>query len=438
MNAPRTALVHQQSHRRVPFPHSNMSGLQLGSLRDRDDDGHLLSPSSDAKRRRINDGPRSYTSALSYDQSNRMMRPHDSSIAYPEDRPHDNRELPGPESLRSHNGTMEPPPRPGHQSPFPGRSSPFDESLRLPPLQTQMPGPLHRAEIHAQGQSQARSVEAMVMTIPYINKIKVLSKISPPLAAPGPTSPAQETRGCLIVVEGADVKFTSEVGEYLKDYIRKDGECALQTWNSEPKAKDDAEMTGVDTLSSANANPFLRYLDEIRFWHQKSQDIIKFMTTLPTSSSAPGGEQPTLQDTTAETDQKPLKAVIPVALLPAGFSLSLSDYHASAIPINDAYAPVDHWQWMATLWRGIVGPDLTIFVKILPPDRESKEEMARFGGVEVRGDCKAIVVRVLTDEGGEEGKRLEDKMLRRLGFEVMEFVRGIGGEAEARTAFSRS
>ena len=109
---------------------------------------------------------------------------------------------------------------------------------------------------------------------------------------------------------------------------------------------------------------------------------------------------------------------------------------------------------MATLWRGIVGPDLVIYVKAVqaglstPGEREGAEEMARFGAVEVRKDCGAVVVRVPVGTGdgmagapavgganggmnkgvngtGVEGKlRVEEATLRRLGFEVLEIIRG--------------
>ena len=75
---------------------------------------------------------------------------------------------------------------------------------------------------------------------------------------------------------------------------------------------------------------------------------------------------------------------------------------------------------MATLWRGIVGPDLTIYVK-----KVDKGELEVKGGVEMRlePDMKAIIVRVL------EGERMEEKTARRLGFEVGEFVRSMEGSS---------
>lgn len=136
----------------------------------------------------------------------------------------------------------------------------------------------------------------------------------------------------------------------------------------------------------------------------------------------------------------------------------MSDAAAVTIPINDAYAPVDHWQWMATLWRGIVGADLVIYVKAVQMghatqlEREGADEMARFGAVEVRRDCGpwAVIVRVPVGPGiGREdgmgaaggvnaGKmhaaaggnwRVEEATLRRLGFEVLEIVRGESGRS---------
>lgn len=69
---------------------------------------------------------------------------------------------------------------------------------------------------------------------------------------------------------------------------------------------------------------------------------------------------------------------------------------------------------MATLWRGIAGPDLTVYVTSVHGD-------GLVGGVEVKADCKVIVVRVASGVTGKEG------MARRLGFEVLEFVRGFQG-----------
>ena len=264
----------------------------------------------------------------------------------------------------------------------------------------------------------------MVMSIPYSNKIRVLAKISPPLARPGPTSPAPDIRGALIAVESADKTLLEEIGKFINEHLRKDPLCAVKTWMATASPEhtlpwpSDTEMTDSGPHSTspqsksparrasehADEDPFVSYLSIISEWHKKSAEIVKFITTVPNSDAA---EQ-------ESWSSYPNPKVLPVALVPGGFSLTASDAFALRIPINDSYAPVDHWQWMATLWRGIIGPDLTIYAKSV-----DKDEMDRCGGVEIREDCTGIIVRV-TDSGN-----MDEKTARRLGFEVMEFVRGM-------------
>lgn len=276
---------------------------------------------------------------------------------------------------------------------------------------------------------QARSVEAMVMTIPYVNKIKVLRKISPPLQPPGPTSPAQDVRGAVVAVEGPDKSLLAEVGAFILEYLLKDSSLAVRTWGTVSPSKKptisqsaDAEMTDGVTSAAADSapqpsgleekDPIVDYLSIISDWHKKSQEISKHITCSPPLPSAAVDSEASTSANTAPASQD--SKTLPIALVPNGFSLTTSDAYALRTPINDSYAPVDHWQWMATLWRGIVGPDLTVYVT-----RAGREEMSKFGGVEIRGDCAAIIVRI-----PETGK-MDEKTARRLGFEVVEFVRNV-------------
>lgn len=399
------------------------------------------------------------------------------------------------------------------------RTPTFDESLRLPPLQTQLPAPsssTHRPADrdvrHENRESQARSIEAMVMTIPYMNKLTVLSKISPPLAAPGPTSPAQDIRGAVIAVEGVEQMLIEEVGDFIRGHLEKDASCVVKSWVTESSpghecreikmGEDvDTEMRDVSAVKGTgkekskekgkekekekikeneenqhealmdvkdsrgeeeSSDPFIEYLSVISQWHRNSSQITKFITTIPASSSRrESTTSSTPQSSEASQSSTPRKKT-PIALIPHGYSLTLSDAYSMRLPINDSYAPVDHWQWMATLWRGIIGADLTVFVKGV-----GREEMDRCGGVEwsVGGGGRGIVVRILVSErGGREGSlgstgdasagmglrrgsvstvgsgggerererdkircRMDEKTRRRLGFEVGEWVRGIDG-----------
>lgn len=90
---------------------------------------------------------------------------------------------------------------------------------------------------------------------------------------------------------------------------------------------------------------------------------------------------------------------------------------------------------MATLWRGIVGPDVTVavapLVSMVPPMSATSSSDAKSSnpnalglklsvGVEVKLDeARTIVVR---SENGKNG--VTEGVLRRVGFEVSEWVRG--------------
>ncbi|KAK7724132.1 slightly ste11-like protein [Diaporthe eres] len=352
--------------------------------------------------------------------------------------------------------TGAPPPSAGHTS---RNNSTYDESLTLAPLQiptspTQASdasgartlsggGATGLGIMNQQGlsrDSQARGIEAMVMSIPYMNKLDVLRKISPALGPPAPGSPSVETRGPVIAIEGASAALMREVMPVIERALRQSGECETKIWTDSSSAKQNdvsgarspgkkgkgdgegAEMSdtrdkdkdnnesrggsasSVTTKkdasgtvnSSSHATGTFNYLQTIMEWHSKSAEIIKHITT---------------KQTTPASSSKPL---LPVALIPDGFSLTLSDKFASTVAITDPYSPVDHWQWMATLWRGIVGPDLVVYIRA-----STSDELARSGSSAVEYRAPGImIVRVDAEKG-----TVDEKTERRLAFELMEWVR---------------
>lgn len=384
----------------------------------------------------------------------------------------------GPSGLQQDTTMMAPPPRPPRQfsagAPPPSAShaaranSTYDESLTLAPLQIPTSSPTQASDASGartlsgggvtglgimnqqQGlprDSQARGIEAMVMSIPYMNKLDVLRKISPPLGLPAPGSPLVETRGPVIAIEGANTALMREVMPVIERALRQSGECETKTWTDSSSAQqaglsdargsgkqgggEDAEMSGAQDKdngstesrggslggggtgsvkqdasgtvgSRSRAMGTFNYLQTIMEWHTKSAEIIKHITTKQSAHSP---------SSTSSTSSKPL---IPVALIPDGFSLTLSDRFASTVAITDPYSPVDHWQWMATLWRGIVGPDLVVYIRA-----STSEELARSGSSAVEYRSPGImIVRVDAEKG-----TVDEKTERRLAFEVMEWVR---------------
>ena len=269
---------------------------------------------------------------------------------------------------------MSPPPRP-HAT---AQLRQTDQRGHLPAIRTEV--------------DQSRSVEAMVMSIPLLSKLKVLSSIAPALRVPGPNSPTLAVRGALIAVEGDRVESAENCASRLETLLGIDGDFRLKTVRG-PRAPE------VDLNETCLKN----YLDTISQWHKKSLEIKAYITSLPENEDIISG------DGTNEAQLKRLKPVVIVS----GYQLHASDEYASRIAITDAYAPTDHWQWMATLWRGIVGADLTVYVKDC-----SQEELSREKPVEIRDEAKCIIVRKSKDS-----KEVDESAFRRLSFEVGEWVR---------------
>jgi hypothetical protein len=437
---------------------------QQGGLRDIEEDFEQVSPSSDPKRRRYN-SPGGYNSIQSPTnhlghRPVRQSRPPSisgvplSAVGYSAT------PFSGPVMLAipaASGGPMAPPPRrvSASYSSSHGRGPSFDESLRLPPLQTQLSHPRATPSTPSDGKSnsslvaglgimnqregRAKSIEALVMTIPYINKLKVLNKISPPLLKPSARGLDVEVRGAFIAIDGPNPHLLKEVGSAVEKAVLVSGEVALKIWRDDMTASSNSEASSVISLSASgniaetrtgtkpvgsgnddDGRLLAKYLQKIMKWHELSEQIAQYITTHPPPSKTDASQ---VSKTTTDDSDPGTKCVsrrqrsgdplpkIGVALVPDGFSLTLSDRFACSVPILDSYAPVDHWQWMATLWRGIIGPDLVIYVR---PSTE--EEILRHGSVELKS-ASLLVVRV------SNGTGLDEKTERRIGFEIIEWVR---------------
>ena len=131
--------------------------------------------------------------------------------------------------------------------------------------------------------------------------------------------------------------------------------------------------------------------------------------------------------------QSPNSRLLPVAVVSDGYSLTAADKWAEALPINDAYRADDHWRWVATLWRGIVGADLTVYVQQMPAEEKAagEEQNGGNGGANcvefANADHSVLVLRMADDGQGRGG--MDEKLERRLGFEIMEWVRSGGFKA---------
>ena len=298
-------------------------------------------------------------------------------------------------------------------------------------------------------------------------KLNMLRVISPPLKPPTPGAPPFETRGPIIAIEGAAAApgVLKEVAAVVEKALSISGECVVRMWNgpndddhgdsSRLKSITDQDANGGNTVgpgfvpnndSQPLPNPMANYIGQMLKWHRTSEEVIKFITANPTrgtsssiTTAAASLPEPASIPTTIapDTSSSSSSSKVPVAVFGTGYSLAQSDRYAAALPMTDAYQPEDHWKWVATLWRGIVGPDLTIYVKLCQSADEVRGNnclefanpavvMLRVPGTPVAsGGAPPTSSDALASAAGTSTTdvHVDERLERRLGFEIMEWVR---------------
>jgi hypothetical protein len=393
--------------------------------------------------------------------------------------------LPGLRGVVSPAVSMAPPPRPGpgyqqHRL-SQGHGGPHDRSLTLPPLQTGNVGGVAGAVAAA---TPGKSVKEQIMSLDFWYKVKVLSQVAPP-------APVQKSapRGPLIAVEGDNPAAVRLLGDWLSETLGKDDELNVKQMAG-PVASSDGNKKQVmaryhrlaadwllksdDISESLQVKPVApeapvvaegskstvvppssgRDIDEnydddddsdqplSKLSKQPGRVVARADDAKPSSSKNAehhGGEKmdidsvpkpsspPSSKDAPPSNEGPSSSSGKPVRII-ANYSLYASNFFACHIPIeaHARYSPKDHWEWTATQWRSIISPDLTIYVR-------------DFGATSAGGDSGKAVefmdggnLFVVKKSGrGEGGEGVEPATLRRLGFEVSEWVRGFGEGASA-------
>jgi HMG box factor, other len=255
--------------------------------------------------------------------------------------------------------------------------------------------------------------------------------------------------------------------EYLTEELGKNERFSVKTFSGPPVPKHSkADLESPDYVLRG---PFEYFLETIGKWHTVSREMCKFITTKPgaihgLASATTEAENPVMADasqqavvnkqaqeganpaeletvspvsprtiipTTASLsiksptrvsggpEAKSSKISVPIAIVPR-YQLTTVDVAAVSMGITDSYSPNDHWRWLASLWRGCVGPDITIVLRGPGEGAEgSGDHWGSFNtGVEVRLQGERTVV-VKMGKSGE----IDEKALRRVGFEVEEYLR---------------
>lgn len=260
---------------------------------------------------------------------------------------------------------------------------------------------------------------------------------------------SSKSRGAIAAVEGEDLDAVSQTVTWLGEFMSRTEEYQVRT------------AQGPEILEEGEQRTIRDYLDLVRDWHGKSDEMIDFITAASSTSCPRIAVHPDTnskaQDTTSDNaltndveaqheydaDQYELLAssstAIPLILL-SRYQFHASNAFSTAISLTGAYTPIDHWQWMATLWRGTIGPDVTVYLKdYLTPDDINKDMLdgtssemsgARKAAAEILGKCKGVEVR---EEKGvcvvviwkRKGERVEEGTLRRVAFEIGEAARAV-------------
>ncbi|KAI4725439.1 hypothetical protein E4T49_06795 [Aureobasidium sp. EXF-10728] len=324
---------------------------------------------------------------------------------------------------------MGPPPRPGpgysqHRASQGQRTGGPELSLTLPPLQAgTMSGPPTSTRV-GPGQPSSgsrgsehkepdrRSVGEIIVSMSFMAKVQILGRVAPALS----TTDHNKSRATIIAIEGDDAEAARNVTDWLEEFLGREGDMVVKVVDGPklPEGKDGPEVEIPELLRT------------VAEWHDKGKKIEQVARgDKERKDSDSSSQSSSVADSEAMEVDSSHGSSSRVVILLRTYTVTASNVFASRVAIKDAYKAADHWQWTATLWRGIVGPDMTVYVK----DADKTEDGGK-GGVEIKEENRIMAVRRFKgseENGGVEG--IEAGTLRRLGFEVGEWVRS-GGAAK--------
>ncbi|KKA29366.1 hypothetical protein TD95_004658 [Thielaviopsis punctulata] len=310
-----------------------------------------------------------------------------------------------------------------------------DESLRLPPLKSQIPQ--HVSSRTPSGQECSsnasnpdsvadtviKSDEKSFLGISNAERLDMISKLAPALQPSTDAGQRYDIRGAIIAVEGFDLKDgVDQVSAVVHESLAVAPSIALKTWSDESSGDDDVTM-GDDSASqnndTAGFEAIKAYHDLVGRWLVKSREMITHITTIPGSRAEQevDGNDPSVDKNMSTTPPPPPSssnsnetAKIPVALVTGGYRASIATRYATKVPMPPGTSAMDHYQWMANMWLGVVGPDLVIQV-VAGAAREDATAVSM---------TRPNLITVGVNEKGV----LDESNARRLAFEVNEWMRG--------------
>jgi HMG box factor len=281
------------------------------------------------------------------------------------------------------------------------------------------------------------------MDIHFLGKIATLRQVAHPIKGE-----RGRHRGCIIAVEGDRETPISAVVGSLVEMLRKTGEFDV-------KVMEGPRHPGGKVT-------FENYIEEVRQWHSKAPGLCRLLdwnketgaqmqsisedTSQMDVDSAPPADQNRRNEAPSSTTARipPLTDTdikkIPLLVIP-NYLVGASNTWAAALPVVDDYSVFNHWQWVATLWRGIPGPDFTLYIAggsrtrtsssssdaAEPPPQGQGQPQQRFGpprtAVEFKEEHGTIIIH-------KEKGSLDPSAIRRAAFEIGEWARVAAGHGK--------
>lgn len=196
-------------------------------------------------------------------------------------------------------------------------------TVALPPIETV----LAQAPIKMSStSSQSSGVEAMIMSIPVLNKIKVLSQISGPLPTPGLTSPKPQVRGAIIAIEGMDANSVNSITTSLADQLGREGNFAVKIFDG-PNPYTLVHKARSGTQGRHGNNTTESYLKMLSEWHKTNKEMVEYITTRPNGRTGDKDAPIAIDSPTIERETTPSRA----QELKGDFDESTTDAPLSAI-----------------------------------------------------------------------------------------------------------
>ncbi|KAE8158933.1 hypothetical protein BDV40DRAFT_291342 [Aspergillus tamarii] len=114
-------------------------------------------------------------------------------------------------------------------------------------------------------------------------------------------------------------------------------------------------------MSRRKNGPIVEYLNTISAWHPVSGQVVDYIQHPYRGLRAKTKHGDELGNGSAPTSRD-VGYPLPVALI-SRYQLTTVDAFACEISIEDPYSQVSHQQWMESLWRGCVGPDIVVYIQ---------------------------------------------------------------------------